>query len=132
MLDGVKLDMKKVTTPVFIQSSKDDHISPYRSVYRGAKLFGGPVNFMMAGSGHIAGVINHPDAQKYQYWTNDALPDSVDAWVGGAKEHPGSWWPNWGQWLADKSGNLIPARDNTAGPLKAMEPAPGSFVKVKS
>jgi polyhydroxyalkanoate synthase len=131
-LAGVKLDLSKVKTPIYVQSSKEDHIAPFRSVYRGAKLFGGPVNFMMAGSGHIAGVINHPAAQKYQYWINDSLPETVEAWVAGAKEQPGSWWPNWGQWLAAKSGPMIPARDNTAGPLKPIEPAPGSFVKVKS
>ena len=131
-LAGEQLDLGKVKTPIYVQSSKEDHIAPFKSVYRGAKLFGGPVNFMMAGSGHIAGVINHPAAQKYQYWTNDALPDTVEAWVAQAKEQPGSWWPNWGKWLADKSGKLIPARDNTKGPLKPIEPAPGSFVKVKS
>ena len=131
-LGGEKLDLSKVKTPIYVQSSKEDHIAPFKSVYRGAKLFGGPVNFMMAGSGHIAGVINHPAAQKYQYWTNDGLPDTVEAWIAQAKEQPGSWWPNWGQWLAEKSGKLIPARDNTAGPLKPIEPAPGSFVKVKS
>lgn len=131
-LGGVQLDLSKVKTPIYAQSSKEDHIAPFRSVYRGAKLFGGPVNFMMAGSGHIAGVINHPDAQKYQYWTNEALPDTVDAWAANAKEHPGSWWPHWGEWLSAKSGKKIPARDAKAGPLKPMEPAPGSFVKVKS
>ncbi len=131
-MGGERLDLSKVKTPIYVQSSKEDHIAPFRSVYRGARLFGGPVNFMMAGSGHIAGVINHPDAQKYQYWTNDKLPETVEAWVAGAQEHPGSWWPNWGQWLAGKSGKLIPARDNQAGPLKAIEAAPGSFVKVTS
>ena len=76
VLDGVKLDLKKVKTPIYVQSSKEDHIAPYRSVYKGAQLFGGPVTFMMAGSGHIAGVINHPDAKKYQHWTNaDAAAD---------------------------------------------------------
>ena len=98
---GEKLDLKTVQTPIYVQSSKEDHIAPFKSVYRGAKLFGGPVNFMMAGSGHIAGVINHPAAQKYQYWTNSALPDTVEAWAAGAEEQPGSWWPNWGQWLAE-------------------------------
>ena len=131
-LGGVALDLSKVKTPIYAQSSKEDHIAPFRSVYRGAKLFGGPVTFIMAGSGHIAGVINHPDAQKYQYWTNDALPSDPEAWVAGAKEHPGSWWPNWGQWLAAKSGKLVAARDNTKGPLKPIEAAPGAFVKVKS
>jgi polyhydroxyalkanoate synthase len=132
VLDGVKLDLGQVKTPVYVQSSKEDHIAPYRSVYKGARLFGGPVNFMMSGSGHIAGVINHPDAKKYQHWTNSALPPTVEEWMSGAVEHPGSWWPNWMEWLKPRSGAQIPARDPTAGPLKPIEDAPGSYVKVKS
>jgi polyhydroxyalkanoate synthase len=131
-LGGVRLDLKKVKIPIYVQSSKEDHIAPYRSVYKGARLFGGPVRFMMAGSGHIAGVINAPEAKKYQHWTNDALPDSVEAWVGGATEHPGSWWPDWAAWLAERSGGKIPARDPSKGPLQPLEDAPGSYVKVKS
>ncbi len=132
VLDGVKLDLKKVKTPIYVQSSKEDHIAPYRSVYKGAKLFGGPVNFMMSGSGHIAGVINHPDAKKYQHWTNPALPATVEEWMSGAAEHPGSWWPDWDKWLKARSGGQVPARDPTKGPLKPIEDAPGSYVKVKS
>jgi polyhydroxyalkanoate synthase len=132
VLGGVPLNLGEVKTPVFAQSSKEDHIAPYRSVYRGARLFGGPTEFMMAGSGHIAGVINPPDANKYQHWTNPALPDSAEEWIAGAKEHPGSWWPHWAAWLAEKSGPMIPARDPAKGPLKPIEDAPGSFVKVRS
>jgi polyhydroxyalkanoate synthase subunit PhaC len=132
VLDGVKLDLGKVKTPIYVQSSKEDHIAPYRSVYKGARLFGGPVNFMMAGSGHIAGVINHPDAKKYQHWTNPALPPTVEEWMAGATEHPGSWWPDWAVWLKARSGVQIPARDPAKGPLKPIEDAPGSYVKVKS
>jgi polyhydroxyalkanoate synthase len=131
-LGGEQIDLAKVKIPLFIQSSKEDHIAPYRSIYKGAKLFGGPVTFMMAGSGHIAGVINHPDAHKYQHWTNPALPDKVEDWIAGATEHPGSWWPVWAAWLAEKSGPMVPARDPAKGPLKPIEDAPGSFVKVKS
>jgi polyhydroxyalkanoate synthase len=131
-LGGERLDLHNVKTPVFIQSSKDDHISPFRSVYRGAKLFGGPVTFIMAGSGHIAGVINHPDAKKYQYWTNESLPKTVDAWRSGAVEHPGSWWPQWAQWLKPKSGKKVAARDPAKGPLTPLEGSPGSFVLVRS
>jgi len=132
VLGGVKLELGQVKIPIFVQSSKEDHIAPLRSVFKGAQLFGGPTEFMMSGSGHIAGVINHPDAKKYQHWTNPALPDSVDDWIAGAKEHPGSWWPHWAAWLAEKSGPMVPARDPTQGPLKATEDAPGSFVKVRS
>jgi polyhydroxyalkanoate synthase len=132
VMGGERIDLSKVKIPLYIQSSKEDHIAPYRSVYKGAKLFGGPVTFMMAGSGHIAGVINHPDARKYQHWTNPALPASVEEWIAGAGEHPGSWWPNWAGWLAAKSGPMVPARDPTKGPLKPIEDAPGDFVKVRS
>ncbi len=132
-LDGVDLDLKTVKTPIYVQSSREDHIAPFKSIYRGAKLFGGPVTFTMAGSGHIAGVINHPDAKKYQHWTNPDLPATVGEWQAAAVEHPGSWWPHWGQWLAERSGPLVPARDPSKGPLGApIEDAPGSYVKVRS
>ncbi len=131
-LGGEHLDLSKVKTPIYVQSSKDDHIAPYRSVYRGAKAFGGPVTFTMAGSGHIAGVINHPDARKYQHWTNESLPGDVGQWIAGATEHPGSWWPHWGAWLKARSGGEVPARDPAKGKLKPLEDAPGSFVLVKS
>jgi polyhydroxyalkanoate synthase len=127
-----KLDLGKVKTPVYVQSSRDDHIAPMRSVYRGARLFGGPVTFTLAGSGHIAGVINPPSAHKYQHWTNAALPPTVEEWVAGAEEHPGSWWPHWDQWLSARSGKKVPARDPAQGPLKPIEDAPGRYVKVKS
>jgi len=128
---GETLDLGKVAIPVMIQSSKDDHISPYRSVYRGAKLFGGPTTFLMAGSGHIAGVINHPDAKKYQHWINETLPDTVEEWIAGAEEHPGSWWDYWDRWLSAKSGKKVPARDPAKGKLKPLEDAPGSFVRKR-
>jgi polyhydroxyalkanoate synthase subunit PhaC len=132
VMDNVRLDLGAVTTPIYVQSSREDHIAPYRSVYKGAKLFGGPVNFMMAGSGHIAGVINHPDAKKYQHWTNPELPATVEEWMAGAVEHPGSWWPDWAKWLKARSGGEVPARDPAKGPLKPLEDAPGSYVKVRS
>ncbi len=131
-LDGVKLDLKKVKTPIFAMASREDHIAPYTSVYRGAQLFGGPVTFILAGSGHIAGVINAPVAAKYKHWTNDALPPTSEAWLEGAEEAPGSWWPSWVEWLRQRSGDQVPARDPAAGPLKPIEDAPGTFVKVKS
>ncbi|MEO8925607.1 MAG: class I poly(R)-hydroxyalkanoic acid synthase [Caulobacteraceae bacterium] len=131
-LAGEHLDLGKVKTPIYVQSSKEDHIAPARSVYKGARLFGGPVTFTLAGSGHIAGVINAPAAVKYQHWTNDQLPPTLDEWLAGAVEHPGSWWPHWAKWLKAKSGQQVPARDPAKGPLKAIEDAPGSFVKVRS
>ncbi|HKT53144.1 MAG TPA: class I poly(R)-hydroxyalkanoic acid synthase, partial [Caulobacteraceae bacterium] len=117
VLGGERLDLKRVKVPVFVQSSKEDHIAPYRSIYKGAQLFGGPTEFMLAGSGHIAGVINPPDAHKYQHWTNPNLPATVEAWMEEAVEHPGSWWPHWAAWLAERSGGKVPARDPANGPL---------------
>lgn len=131
-MDGITLDLSKVKTPIYVQSSKEDHIAPARSVYKGAKLFGGPVTFTMAGSGHIAGVINAPVANKYQHWTNDALPASLEEWQAGAIETPGSWWPHWMTWLKARSGKQVPARDPAKGPLKPLGDAPGTYVKVRS
>jgi polyhydroxyalkanoate synthase subunit PhaC len=131
-LAGEHLDLGKVKTPIYVQSSKEDHIAPARSVYKGARLFGGPVVFTLAGSGHIAGVINAPVANKYQHWTNDELPATLEEWLAGAQEHLGSWWPHWIAWLKARSGRQVPSRDPAKGPLKPLEDAPGSFVKVRS
>jgi len=130
-LGGEKLDLSEVKIPVYLQASKDDHIAPFPSVYKGARLFGGPVRFIVAGSGHIAGVINHPDAKKYQYWHNSQLPESVDGWWKDAVETDGSWWPDWHRWLSKKSGKKVPARKPGGGGLKPIEDAPGSYVKVR-
>ena len=130
---GERIDLGKVKTPLYFQASREDHIAPMNSIYRSAKAFGSEdLTFTLAGSGHIAGVINAPAANKYNHWTNDAFPDTLAEWQAGAVEHPGSWWPHWAKWLAARSGELIPARDPKTGPLKPIEPAPGSYVKVKS
>jgi polyhydroxyalkanoate synthase len=131
-LGGARLDLGQVKVPVYIQSSKEDHIAPARSVYRGARLFGGPVTYIVAGSGHIAGVINAPVARKYQYWTADGLPESLETWQSGAVEHPGSWWPHWAEWLKERSGPEIPARDPAKGAFEVLDDAPGTYVRVKS
>jgi polyhydroxyalkanoate synthase len=131
-LGGQTLELGAVKTPVYAQASKEDHIAPFRSVYRGVNLFGGPKTFILAGSGHIAGVINHPAAGKYQHWTNSELQGQADDWMAKAQEHPGSWWPHWAAWLAERSGGKVAARDPAKGPLKPLEDAPGSFVRVKS
>ena len=126
------LDLGDVKIPIYVQSSRDDHIAPARSVYRGAKLFGGPVTFTMAGSGHIAGVINAPAANKYQHWTCDELPETLEQWQANAREAPGSWWPHWAEWLKARSGPMVPARDPAKGKLKPLGDAPGEYVKVRS
>jgi polyhydroxyalkanoate synthase len=132
VLGGETLDLHKVKVPVYLQSSREDHISPYPSVYKATRLFGGPVRFICAGSGHIAGVINPPSSGKYNYWTNDELPPTPDKWFEGAKDNKGSWWPDWESWLCEKSGPLVPARKPGSGKLKVLEDAPGSYVLVKS
>ncbi len=132
-IGGLTADLSKVEIPLYFQASREDHIAPMNSVYRSAKLFGGrDVTFTLAGSGHIAGVINAPAAKKYQHWTNPALPATLAEWQAEAVEHPGSWWEHWSAWLGARSGKQIPARDPAKGPLKPIEPAPGSYVKVKS
>ncbi len=131
-IDGVPLDLSKVTIPIYLQSGKDDHIAPCKSVFKASHLFGGPVRFMIAGSGHIAGVINPPSAHKYQYWINEKNADSVEEWLEGAEEHPGSWWNDWDQWLSPKSGKKVPARKPGDGGLDILEDAPGSYVKIRS
>ena len=111
-LAGVKLDLKKIKLPVFEVATKEDHIAPAKSVFIGSKMLGGPVEFVLAGSGHIAGVVNPPDKMKYQYWTaNKAAADTLEEWMGMAKEHAGSWWPYWAEWLSHALGRLDhPAR----------------------
>jgi polyhydroxyalkanoate synthase len=129
IIDGVAIDLSKIKIPVYIQASKEDHIAPAKSVFKAMHLLSGPKRFVMAGSGHIAGVINPPDKKKYQHWINPAQTayDNVDSWFAHAEERPGSWWPDWNDWLVTQSGEGVPAR--TIGP--AIEPAPGSYVKVK-
>jgi polyhydroxyalkanoate synthase len=129
---GENISLKDVSIPIFMQSSKEDHIAPAASVYRSALAFGGPVEYMLAGSGHIAGVINPPEARKYQHWTNPRLTGGLEEWQAHAVEHPGSWWPHWDQWLAKLSGEQVPARTPGDGPLPALGDAPGSYVKVRS
>jgi len=129
---GEKLSLKDVKIPIFMQSSKEDHIAPAPSVYRSALSFGGPVEYIIAGSGHIAGVINHPSANKYQYWTNPNLKGALEDWQAFSVEHPGSWWPHWDAWLREKSGPDVPARTPGDGDLEVLGDAPGDYVKVRS
>ncbi|WP_333793344.1 PHA/PHB synthase family protein [Hyphomicrobium sp.] len=131
-LAGVKLDLKKVKLPTFELATRDDHIAPAKSVFIGSKLLGGPVEFVLAGSGHIAGVINPPDRMKYQHWTaNKAAAETLEEWIGMAKEHPGSWWPYWANWIARHAGEWTSPRE-PGQTLGVIEDAPGSYVKTKS
>ena len=126
---GETLDMSKVKLPAYELATREDHIAPAKSVYLGAKLLGGPVQYVMAGSGHIAGVVNPPEKVKYQHWTNDQLPATFDDWQASATEHPGSWWPHWVAWLRTHSAEMVPARTPGDG-LKVIEDAPGSYVRM--
>jgi polyhydroxyalkanoate synthase len=130
-IGGVKLDLGKIKLPIYELCAKEDHIAPAKSVFIGSKLFGGPVTYVLAGSGHIAGVINPPDRPKYQFWTNDKKAATLEAWLEGAQEHPGSWWPHYAEWLAKHSGGQVKAR-RPGESLGVIEDAPGSYVKVKS
>jgi polyhydroxyalkanoate synthase len=132
MLGGVRLDLSQVKVPVYLQSAREDHIAPANSVFKATHLFGGPVRFVLAGSGHIAGVINPPAAKKYQYWTNDKKTETLEGWRAAATEHPGSWWTDWDIWLSQLSGAKIPARHPGDGKLKVLGEAPGEYVKVKA
>ncbi|HJZ42539.1 MAG TPA: class I poly(R)-hydroxyalkanoic acid synthase [Hyphomicrobiaceae bacterium] len=131
-IGGVKLDLAKVKLPVYELCAKEDHIAPAKSVFIGSRLFGGPVTYVLAGSGHIAGVINPPgDKVKYQHWTNDKKAATLEAWLESAEEHPGSWWPHYAEWLTQYSDAKVPARTPGAK-LGVVEDAPGSYVKTKS
>lgn len=125
---GVPIDLKTVDTPSFMLSTREDHIAPWKSTFEAVKYFKGHIHFVLAGSGHVAGVINPPSKPKYQYWVNGDLETDPDVWLKKAKEHQGSWWPHWAEWKKKYSGSLLPAR-----PLgKGIENAPGSYVKVRS
>ena len=130
-LAGVAIDLGRVGTPLYFVSTLEDHIAPWRSTYAGAKLFPGPVRFVLGGSGHIAGIVNPPAAGKYSYWTHPKLPDDPEKWLKGASQHPGSWWPDWAGWVAQHGGNKVPARIPGKGRLKAIEDAPGSYVRMR-
>ena len=136
-LGGVKIDITKVKTPCYFISTIEDHIAPWKSTYMGARLPSGKTKFVLGGSGHIAGIVNPPAANKYGYWTNDAtdgnLPESPDDFLAGATQHAGSWWTHWHEWVTALPGGTakVKARQPDAGPLKALEDAPGSYVKFR-
>jgi polyhydroxyalkanoate synthase len=133
VIDGRKLDLKKVTVPVYNLATREDHIAPAKSAFLGSSFFSGPVKFVLSGSGHIAGVVNPPDKKKYQYWTGDTPQDAdLDAWFAKATEHAGSWWPDWIDWLRSHDAKLVNARLPGGGVLTPIENAPGSYVKVRA
>jgi polyhydroxyalkanoate synthase len=132
VIAGEKLDLKSVKVPIYDLATREDHIAPAKSVLLGAKFFGGPVKFVLAGSGHIAGVVNPPARRKYQYWTGPKPTSAnLERWLGKATEHPGSWWPDWLDWLKTLDSEEVPAREPGGGKLAPIEDAPGSYVRVK-
>lgn len=133
VLDNTLLDLSKVKVPVYNLATREDHIAPAESVLYGSQFFGGPVKYVLSGSGHIAGVVNPPASNKYQYWTNDNIKDvSVAQWMKGAVEHKGSWWPDWRQWLGELDPEQVPARAPGSEAFPPIEDAPGSYVRVRA
>jgi polyhydroxyalkanoate synthase subunit PhaC len=130
-IDGVTLDLSKVTIPIYHVATREDHIAPARSVFLGARFLGGAVRFVVAGSGHIAGVVNPPTRNRYQYWTNGPPVGELETWLEAAEEHPGSWWPDWQSWSEAQDRRRVPAREIGGGKLTAIEDAPGSYVRMK-
>ena len=131
---GTPIDLTRVATPTYVQAGREDHIAPAESVWKITHYFTGPLRFVLAGSGHIAGVVNPPSAGKYQYWINEDGADSLTAFVAGSREVKGSWWPDWRQWIAALDGETVPAKGARIpgkGPLPALEDAPGSYVRTR-
>ena len=131
-LGGVPMDLGAIKTPVYMLSTADDHIAPWKSTYAATQFYSGPKKFVLSASGHIAGIVNPPAANKYCYWTNKALPADPDTWMDGAKRHEGSWWTDWQKWVKRHAGGAVAARTPGDGKLKAIEEAPGSYVKVRA
>lgn len=127
-MNGEPINITSIKTPSYFLSTREDHIAPWKSTYKGPHHFSGPKTFTLAASGHIAGVVNAPKKNKYCYWTSDDLPQDPDAWFGSSKEHKGSWWPHWKTWLSAFDKNDVPPRKIK----NALEAAPGSYVKKKS
>ncbi len=130
-IQGVPVDLTRINTPVYILSTKEDHIAPWKSTYAATRIYSGPIRFVLGASGHIAGVINPPAAKKYGYWVNQNLPESPDEWLAGAEEHQGSWWADWSDWVSEHNEGVVPKREPGDGKLKVIEDAPGAYVKVR-
>jgi polyhydroxyalkanoate synthase len=133
VLGDVTLDFSKVTVPIYNLATKEDHIAPAKSVFTGAKLFGGEMRFVLGGSGHIAGVVNPPGPKpKYQYWTGPRPEGGFADWVAQAESHPGSWWPDWAAWVAAQAPKKVKAREPGGGKVKVLGDAPGEYVRIKA
>jgi len=139
-LAGTAIDLAKVTIPTYFVSALEDHIAPWKTTYAGPQILGGKSRFVLSGSGHIAGMVNPPSANKYGYWTNDKLPDSAQGWLDGAQQHNGSWWNDWLSWLKPNLGGMVaarevgkaPAKGVRGGRVKVLEAAPGSYARLRA
>jgi polyhydroxyalkanoate synthase len=131
-IGGVRLDLRKVKIPVYNLATREDHIAPARSVFTGAKFFGGEMRYVLAGSGHIAGVVNPAWKPKYQYWTGEQPAGAFEDWVTKAEMHPGSWWTDWAEWVTSQAPAKVPAREPGGGMLKPLCNAPGEYVRVQA
>jgi polyhydroxyalkanoate synthase len=130
-LAGVPIDLRKIKTPAYFLSTREDHIAPWKSTYRGTQFLGGPKRFVLAASGHIAGVVNPPESGKYGHWINKDLSPDPEEWFKGATEMAGSWWPDWHRWVSALAKQQVQARVPGDGKLKPIEDAPGSYVKLR-
>jgi len=131
MIAGEPIDLGKITVPIYNLATREDHIAPAKSAFLGSKFFGGPVRFVLAGSGHIAGVVNPPAKQKYQYWTGGPPVGNVEGWLAKAKENVGSWWPDWLQWIREQNPEQVAARTPGGGNFQPIEDAPGRYVTMR-
>lgn len=131
-IEGVKLDLGRVTIPIYNLAAREDHIAPAASVFRGAQLFGGPMRFVLAGSGHIAGVVNPPGKAKYQHWLGPKPEGELADWIGQASEHAGTWWPDWMEWMRAQAPEMVAARIPGDGKLAPLGDAPGEYVRVRA
>ena len=131
-LSNVRLDLKKVAIPIYNLAAKEDHIAPAKSVFNGAKFFGGDMRYVLSGSGHIAGVVNPAGKPKYQYWTGPRPSGEFEDWLTKTTEHPGTWWLDWIVWVTAQAPEMVPAREPGEGKLKPLCEAPGEYVRVKS
>ncbi len=131
-LSNVRLDLKKVKLPIYNLAAKEDHIAPAKSVFNGAKFFGGDMRYVLSGSGHIAGVVNPAGKPKYQYWTGPRPAGEFETWLTQTTEHPGTWWLDWIAWVTAQAPEMVPARQPGDGKLKPLCDAPGEYVRVKS
>ena len=130
-LAGVGIDLTKIDVPVYLVSAREDHIAPWKTTYKATQLYAGDIRFVLSASGHIAGVINPPVANKYCHWINEDLGEDPDAWLDGAEQRDGSWWTDWKKWISKHGGKKVAARNPGDGKLPAMDDAPGTYVRNK-